>query len=196
LNSWIDEEEFKNVVAGAFPEDKCTIPNAPIQKGSGASAGAASGAGGAAASGPARIGGVIDFKGDRPKQHIELRRVRISDGYASYFLDQTDHFMLAQFEADLKAAWKAFWDNNLPENKSSEKDMYNDEIDYNSLVKTIPQSKWDRASVLDPIKVLAQYDLDSQNVSDRSGLDFQEFAYFVIFETIKSGTKSKCTNCF
>ena len=44
--------------------------------------------------------------GGKPMKHLELRRIRISDGYASYFLDQIDHFMLAQFEADVKAAFK------------------------------------------------------------------------------------------
>jgi len=128
-------------------------------------------------------------------KHLELRRIRISDGYASYFLDQIDHFMLAQFEADVKAAFKAFWSNNSPSHKSSEAKMFEDKIDVQALSKTIDSSKWDRASAIDPVNIIATYDIDGEELNDKSGLDLQEFTYFLIFENIKSGTKSKCTNC-
>jgi len=73
--------------------------------------------------------------------------------------------------------------------------MYHDEIDLTALTKTIADSKWDRAAVIDAVKVLQQYDIDGQQIDDRSGLDLEEFTYFLIFENIKSGTKSKCVNC-
>jgi len=85
LNTWIDEEEFKDVVNGAFPEDKCTIPNAPEKPAAGLLANAQLLAGAAQRAN----------NGPKPNKHLELRRIRISDGYASYFLDQTDHFLLA-----------------------------------------------------------------------------------------------------
>jgi len=64
LNTWIDEEVFKDVlIAKEFPEDKCVIPNSEHGIGS-------MGAG-----------------GGKPMKHLELRRIRITDGYAAYFLD-------------------------------------------------------------------------------------------------------------
>jgi len=49
-----------------------------------------------------------------------MNKIRISSTYASYFLDQTDYFLLNFFEEDVKSAFKAFWKNNRPENKGNE----------------------------------------------------------------------------
>lgn len=48
------------------------------------------------------------------EKHLEMDKIRISHKYASYFFDQTDFFLLAYFEADVKSAYEAFWNNNLP----------------------------------------------------------------------------------
>jgi len=104
--------------------------------------------------------------------------------------------LLNPFEEDVKASFKAFWKNNKPANQGSEAAMFEDEIDLQSLKKTIPASNWDRASAIIPEHLLEVYDLECEVVDDKCALDLQEFVYMNIFENIKSGPKSKCENCF
>jgi hypothetical protein len=65
LDTWIPAKTFKDLlVEPDFPKDKCVIPNAP-KGGSG---------GGDAAT-------------KKVMKHLELRKVRITTGYAQYFFD-------------------------------------------------------------------------------------------------------------
>jgi len=49
--------------------------------------------------------------------------------------------------------------------------MFEDDIDLQSLKKTIPASNWDKASVIVPENLLEIYDLECEALDDDCGLD-------------------------
>jgi len=131
LDTWIPAKTFKDLlVEPDFPKDKCVVPNAP--KG-----GAAGGAGGL----------------KKVMKHLELRKIRVSVGYAQYFFDQVDYFLLNSFEAEVKSSWKAFHANALAATKGDAAKM-DGGLDMLALKKTITDSKWDKAETLDFVKLI------------------------------------------
>jgi len=132
LNKWIPAKTFASfLISPNFPEGKCVVPNAP----SGGAAGAASGA----------------LK--KVTKHLELRKKRISKGFAAYFFDQVDYFLLNQFEEDVKESWKGFWNNADAAHKGDVAKM-DGLLNTESLNKTIVDSKWSIAPTLDVVTLI------------------------------------------
>lgn len=91
LDTWISPYTWKqSLIEPKLPAELCIKPS-----------------GGGGGSGKKRI-----------YKHLELRKVQVSDGYAAYFFDQTDHFMLNSFETEAKDSFKAFWNKNAAANKN------------------------------------------------------------------------------
>jgi len=73
----------------------------------------------------------------RSDRHTEMNKIRLSSTYASYFLDQTDYFLLSFFEEDIRESFKAFWKNNFPKNKGPEASYLQQYVDANALLITL-----------------------------------------------------------
>lgn len=175
MDTWIPAKTFKELlVEPEFPKDKCVIPNAP----KGGAAGAAGGL-------------------KKVMKHLELRKIRISVGYAAYFFDQVDFFLLNSFETEIKSSWKAFHANSLAATKGDEAKM-DGGIDMMALKKTITDSKWDKAETLDFVKLIREYAIEDEEYGeDTTVINLQEFVYLNIRENIQSDMDaSAATNAF
>lgn len=132
------------MIEPTFPMASCVTPNLPR----GAAAAGASGA-----------------KDKRVDKHLELKKVRISDGYASYFLDQTDYFLLNPFETEVKSSFKEFWKKSLEANKGAEADMLvSGHVDFEGIKKGLEEFKWStKNSAKDIIRM---YDLMGEEFNE------------------------------
>lgn len=133
---------------------------------------------------------------NRVMKRLELRKIRISSGYASYFLDQTDYFLLHPFEADTKAAFEAFWGLSGATAKGDAATKFESgKVDWKGLTAGVAASKWvtkNSAEVL-----LRKFNIEEEEYGEETTfLTFREFTYANIFENIKAKATAPCTNCF
>lgn len=174
MDTWIAKFDFAGtLVEPKLPEDLCVKPNAAAN----------AGAHGSAAK-------------DKVMKHLELRKIRISSGYASYFLDQTDYFLLHPFEADTKAAFEAFWGLSGETAKGDAGTKFESgKVDWKGLTAGVEASKWVTKESAEMI--LKKYAIESEEYGeDTTFLTFREFTYANIFENIRAKATSACTECF
>jgi len=174
LDTWIAKFNFKDtLIEPKVPESLCTKPNPANSSG----------------------GGGRDAA-NKVFKHLELRKIRISDGYASYFLDQTDYFLLNPFETDTKAAFEAFWDLSGDAAKGDAATKFETgKIDWKGLTAGLETSKWVTKS--DAETIIKKYAIESEEYGEETTfLTFREFSYANIFENIKAKPTSPCTNCY
>lgn len=97
------------------------------------------------------------------------------------------------FEEDVKAAYEAFWENNLPANKGEAADMFKDGIDSAALTKTIEESEWNKATSIKAEDLIERYDIEGEEYDEETSvLSLKEFVYMNIFENIAVSSENEC----